>query len=471
MYDNFAVDWKLFMKTIGSAFKQRRACGSFARGVPGKNVEQAQVVVAVFALCSLFMMMSFGMTLPTFAHVFKENSSGVVLLSVIMLAPHLALFVLAPLVGNLADRYGRYPFLLLTFAGLVVTNSSTVFAHTPTIYIGIQIFQGIVCVGARPAMMGILADIVPEQQRTRQLSFLMVGFAGGLTLGPACGGFLLQHWGVAAPFAVSACFNFFAFCLIYTMVPRIPAHRLHPQKARWPRLRLYAYAKDLRFALILPLSLFAGLLLLDFVLAFGRIFVEPQLVLYVTKILRFSPVQLGLLLSCHGLTMSLGALVASYLDNRLGRRVTVAGGFLMQALLTLSLLLTHYFPLLLLAALLSGIGSGLVLPLLGTCYLASVKADHQSRICGIKEAVGALGGIVGSLPVLLARHWLTPHNVFVIAGCIIAGGGLFAMGILKAYHASPVVPMIPASGLPLAIPSSAEAKQLVQADRNPSVVR
>ena len=449
------------MKTIGSVFKQGCARGAFARSVSGRNAEQAQVVVVVFALCSLFMMMSFGMTLPTFAHLFKENSSGIIFLSIMALAPQMALFVLAPFVGSLADRYGRYPFLLLTFAGLVVASVGDIFARTPTAYIGIQIFQGIVCVGARPAMMGIFADRVPEHQRTRQLSFLMAGFAGGLTLGPACGGFLLQRWGIVAPFAVSACLNMVAFCLICTIVPGNSARRLYAQKARWQKLRRCTSTENARLSLLLPLTFFAGLLVLDFLQAFGRTFVEPQLVLYLTKVLRFSPVQLGLLLSCHGLTMSLGALLSNRLDKRVDKRITIVGGFLLQALLTLSLLLTHAFPLLLLASLLAGIGSGVVLPLLGTCYLASVKADHQSRISGIKEAVGAMGGMSGSLPAILASHWLTPHNVFAIGGCIIVGGSLFALGTLKAYRVSPVAPMIPASGLPLSMSRSAETEQLV----------
>jgi MFS transporter, DHA1 family, multidrug resistance protein len=436
------------MNTVENATEQGRTHEVFAASAPAENGEQARVVVIVFALCSLFMMMSFGMTLPLFAHQFREASSGVVILSIMVMVPQITLFALAIFVGNLADRYGKYPFLVITFAGLALTDFANIFAHTPASYISIRIIQGIVCVGARPAMMGTLADLVPEQKRTRQISLIMAGFAGGLTLGPAIGGFLLQRWGIAVPFAVSACLNLVALGLVWTMVPRTSPRQLRSQqKTRWQKPWGSAYTAGLRLASGLSLSFLAGLLVLDFIMAFGRTFVEPQLVIYVTKVLNFPPIQLGLLMSGHGLAMAIGALVLHRLGERINKRLAVCGGFLLQTLYTLSLLFIHQFPLLFLASLFSGIGGGLILPLLGVCYLDNVKADHQAKMSGIKEAVTALGGIAGSLPVIIASHWLSPHMIFIIGGCIIAGGGLFAAQVLKTRHTSRSALEVPASAL------------------------
>ncbi|HEX7737485.1 MAG TPA: MFS transporter [Ktedonobacteraceae bacterium] len=442
----------------GSAFLFERTRGIFA--LPVRKAEQVQTVVVVFAFCGLFMMTSFGMTLPIFAHLIRKTSSGVMLLSLMMLIPQLAHLALAPLVGYLADRFGRFPFLVVTFAGLVLTNTGYLFAHAPVSYLGIQVFQAIVCVGTRPAMMGILADIVPEHQRTRRLSLLMAGFAGGMTLGPALGGFLLQRWGVLAPFGVSACLNMLALILICTLIPRTPARRSWQQEERQPRRGGRQYVECLRLSLVLPISFFIGLLVLDFIQAFGRAFVEPQLIAYITNVLRFPPFQLGLLLSGHGFATLLGALVFSRLGERAGKCSTVVTGFLIHAIFPFSLLLTHQFSLLFLASLLSGVGSGLVLPLLGTCFLESVKAGHQSRMSGIKEAVGACGGIAGALLVLLASRSLGAPTIFVLGGCAIAGEGIFAMYALNASRASRIAPMIPiSSALLCPIPCSAGIKQ------------
>lgn len=447
------------MKMRGKTLKPERTYDTSIMNLASGKMSEARVVV-VFAFCSLFMMMSFGITLPVFAHLFKEASSGIVLLSIMMMAPQVALLTLAPFVGKLADHYGRYPFLVLAFAGLVSTNTGNLFVHSPVSYIGIHIVQSIVCVGIRPAMMGILASNVPEQQRTRKLSILMAGFAGGLTLGPAVGGFLLQHWGVAAPFGAAAILNAVALTLICTMVPRTLAGGLQQREALQQTFGEGRHTGGRRSSLLLPFSFVVSLLLLDFLLCFGRTFFEPQFVLYITKVLRFSSFQLGLLMSGHGLAMLAGLLVVSRLGERVGRHIMIGGSMLVQAFFMLLLLFLHQFPLLFLASLLSGLGGGMVMPLLGTYYLASVKADHQSRMSGIKEACGACGGIAGSLPVILASHWLSPQFIFISAGCIAASGGFFAMHSLKISRHASFVSTNSASLLPAAIPFSSRPGQI-----------
>ncbi|GER89516.1 hypothetical protein KDW_36780 [Dictyobacter vulcani] len=191
----------------------------FLKLKPVTTTDQARVVVIIFTLCGLFMSTGMGMTLPIFAHLFKESSSGLRNLSFMTMVPHIALLLLGPFVGELEDRYGKRAFLLLGFAGLVVADIGFICVHSVSAYIGIRLFQAIVSVGIMPAMMGIFADVVPGQQRTHRISLMMAGNAGGLTLGPIVGGFLLTHWGPIAPFSISALLNLIVLCLVCIMIP------------------------------------------------------------------------------------------------------------------------------------------------------------------------------------------------------------------------------------------------------------
>jgi MFS family permease len=276
------------MKTIENSSRQKIVYKSVSKTRPAVKAEQAQAVVVVFVLSALFMSTSLGMVTPVFAHLLKETSSGVRALGFMTMVPQIALLVLSPLIGGLEDRYGRHPFLLLGFAGLVVTNTASLFVHSMTAYTGIRLVQAIVCVGIIPATMGMLADVVPEQQRTRRISLILAGNAGGLALGPVIGGFLLQRWGTSAPFGVSAFLNLVVLCFVCTMLPRIPPARMHLQEA--PRRQALTRRKiDLVIlSLMLPLSFLVGLLVLDFVSAFGRTFVEPQQALYLYRVLKFT---------------------------------------------------------------------------------------------------------------------------------------------------------------------------------------
>ncbi len=153
-------------------------------------------------------------------------------------------------------------------------------------------------------------------------------------------------------------------------------------------------------------------------------------------------------MSGHGCSMFVGALALSRLGERTGRRLALSMGFFLQALFPFGLLVLHQFTFLLLAALLADAGSGLILPLLCTYFLDSVPTAHQSKTQGIKEAAGAVGGLAGSLPALLASHWISSHSAFVIASCIAVGSGCFTLLALRSRRPVRAAPPLPASTLP-----------------------
>ena len=78
----------------------------------------------------------------------------------------------------------------------------------------------------------------------------------------------------------------------------------------------------------------------------------------------------------------------------------------------------------------------MVRPLLSAYYLDRTTPQHRSSLIGIKEAVGSLGEISGSLTVVLASAWLIPHRTFILGGCIIVGASLIALILLKSHRVS-----------------------------------
>ncbi|GCE30072.1 MFS transporter [Dictyobacter alpinus] len=364
------------------------------------------------------------------------------------MVPHIALLLLAPFIGELEDLYGKRPFLFLGFVGLMIADIGYLFAHSVTVYICIRLFQAIVSVGIMPAMLGIFADAVPRQHRTHRISLLMAGQAGGLTFGPIIGGFLLVHWGSMVAFSLSALLNLVVLCLIGTRLPKTS----NLQKVRRHRKLTLRCSKSALMSLLLPLSFLIGLLVLDFILAFGHAFVEPQKALYLYKVLNFTPVQFGLLMSTHGLAMLLGLLILSLWGDSANKRVTIVIGLLSNAFLIFSLLFVRQFTSLFFLSLFSGIGGGMVRPLLSAYYLNRTTPQHRSSLIGIKEAVGALGSIVGSLTVVLAGSWLLPHRTFLLGGSIVVGVSLLALFVLRSSHVALPSSAMASSGLHSAEP-------------------
>ncbi len=116
-------------------------------------------------------------------------------------------FVCAPLIGNLSDRFGRRPVLILSLAMLGVDYLITGLAPTIAwLFIG-RILSGMAG-AAYPTANAYIADISPPEKRAANFGLVGAAFGVGFVLGPALGGFVGEHFGLRAPFFVAAGFSF-----------------------------------------------------------------------------------------------------------------------------------------------------------------------------------------------------------------------------------------------------------------------
>ena len=114
----------------------------------------------------------------------------------------LAQFVSGPLLGNLSDRYGRRPLLLLAIFGLGV--DFLLHALAPTLgwlFLG-RLLAGF-CGASWVIANAFLADITAPEDRGRAFGLMGAAFGLGFVIGPAVGG-LLGTFGPRVPFYVAA---------------------------------------------------------------------------------------------------------------------------------------------------------------------------------------------------------------------------------------------------------------------------
>lgn len=126
-------------------------------------------------------------------------------------------FVFAPLVGNLSDRFGRRPVLLVSIVSLALDNLICALAVSyPMLFAG-RIMAGIS--GASFATCtAFIADISDEKTRTRNFGLIGITFGIGFILGPLLGG-LLGQWGPRVPFYAAAALSFVNFVFSWFMLP------------------------------------------------------------------------------------------------------------------------------------------------------------------------------------------------------------------------------------------------------------
>jgi DHA1 family tetracycline resistance protein-like MFS transporter len=112
-------------------------------------------------------------------------------------------FLCAPIMGNLSDRFGRRPVLILALLALGVDYLVSGLAPTLGWLFLARLLSG--AAGATyPTVNAYIADITPPERRSVSFGLTGAAFGVGFILGPAIGGIVGQHFGPRAPFFVAA---------------------------------------------------------------------------------------------------------------------------------------------------------------------------------------------------------------------------------------------------------------------------
>ena len=387
----------------------------------GPSPRRARSVIILLAASVGLMMTGFGIIMPIFARRLGEFGSGVEALGLMTMSFALAQLVAAPFMGSLADRYGRRPLILLSLAAFAAANVGFLLVSSTTGFIIIRVLEGALSAGLFPAAMGVVADVVPEDQRARWVGIIMGSYGAGLIFGPVVGGVLYDGWGFAAPFITSAIMAIIALVAAVVMVPetRTPEIRWR-EELRNRRAAASAPVSGESFwaSLPRPLYVFGTLLILDFFGVFVFAFVEPQMVFYFYDELGWTTVQFGIVVGAYGLAMVFGQLVLGQSSDRFGRKPLIVLGILLSTSLYAGLVLVTRFPLMLLVAAIAGLGSALISPALSSYYLDITDEQYRARILGVKESSASLGGVLGPLLLVGVSAMMTPQGIFIFAGAV-----------------------------------------------------
>ncbi len=139
------------------------------------------------------------------------------------LAMAIASFFSAPILGNLSDRFGRRPILLMALGFLAIDYALLALVNTlPLVFVG-RTLSGAFGGSYAPAQAAI-ADTTAPEDRAKTFGFVSAAFGVGFVLGPAIGGLLGDQFGPRAPFYCASALAALNVVYGFTIFPETLPH-------------------------------------------------------------------------------------------------------------------------------------------------------------------------------------------------------------------------------------------------------
>jgi DHA1 family tetracycline resistance protein-like MFS transporter len=354
-------------------------------------------LVFVF-LALLIDTIGFGIIMPVLPQLIMQiaavNVAGAARIGGALLVTFAGLqFLFGPMIGNLSDRFGRRPVLLVAMACFGVNYG--LMGLAPSIA---WLFAGRALTGISGAIYApsnaFIADVTPPDKRAQTFGIVGAAFGFGFVLGPALGGFLAVLGPRAPFFAASAlaCLNcVFGF---FVLPESLPKERRRPfELARANPLGTLRAFRGQSFVLGLALAVFF------WQLAFH---VYPSTWAYFT-IAKFnmSPGMIGTTLAMSGLSMAtVQSTLMGRVVKRFGERATarfgVAWGAWMFAVYAFVPAQWMLYPLLAIGGL-----QGMATPAINALMSRELGPERQGELQGGLASLMGLSAIIG--PVSLTQ--------------------------------------------------------------------
>ena len=138
-------------------------------------------------------------------------------------------FLFAPMIGNLSDKYGRRPILLISLFGFGIDYLFLALAPTYSLLFIGRIIAGFTGASFTTAA-AYIADVSTPETRAKNFGMIGAAFGMGFILGPLLGG-LLSGLGVRAPFYAAAVLCLLNWLYGYFVLPEsLPVSNRRPFK-------------------------------------------------------------------------------------------------------------------------------------------------------------------------------------------------------------------------------------------------
>lgn len=333
--------------------------------------------------------------------------------------------IAGPPLGQLSDRVGRRPVLLVsqmgTFAGFLILA----WAQTLWVVFLARIIDGLTA-GNLTVAQAYISDVSKPEQRAKAFGLIGISFGLGFLVGPAIAGFLAQ-FGHQAPIFAAAGLSLTSIVATYFLLPGVPPHP-KPEGEKDSNWKLYLDAFTDRHLAPMLWQFFA------FAFAFSTFFSGFALYAerrYTYNGAPFGTKEVGYVFAFSGLV---GILIQGggigRLVKKFGERRLIEIGFIAMAVGFALLGLVYDIPYLLLAIGFITFGAAVLRPSITSLITTRVARHRQGLVMGLMQSLMSIAQIVAPViaGILIQNQFL---SVWAWAGTLVCAVALSLMAAAK----------------------------------------
>lgn len=376
----------------------------------------------LWIIVGIVLMNSIGMTvvfplLPFLVGKYLPEAQIVIGMSALMSVFAACSFFASPVFGALSDRFGRKHILIISLLGSVVGYVMFgIGGSLWMLFLG-RIIDGLTA-GNISTLMAYISDSTKSEERTKWFSYIGAASGIGFMVGPAIGG-LLGGISISLPFFVTAGLIFFSTLAVYFFLPESLSHEKRTKKMTLSSFNTLSHFKDIfslkeaKILLTLGLLFYVGLGIYQF-----------NFSIFLKDIYKWGPAFIGSMLTLVGACdiISRAVLLPQLLKRFSERSIGMAGLVGLGVGLTLILvsILSPSVIIISLAVIFITLGEGLFDPPYNGKLSQSVDESNQGKLQGVNQSLQSAYRVL--IPIGAAFiYTYSPCMLYAVATLIMFG--------------------------------------------------
>ncbi|MFC7441326.1 MFS transporter [Laceyella putida] len=333
------------------------------------------------------------------------------LAGIIFGANFLSAFIVAPIWGRLADRYGRKIMILRSGFGMCIVIFLTGLATSPWQLLFLRFLNGTIS-GFIPASTSLVATNTPKERVGYALGLLSSGAVAGSIMGPFIGGMLAEVIGFREIFFLTAAGLMTAsFIVLFAVKEEFVPAKEEKKVSFWSEGSMILHQRPL-------VILFSVAILLQF----ATLGPGPQMSLFVTElgvpggyIAFFS----GLVISITSFSNMIFAPILGKLGDKYGSEKVLFGCLLVAALFFIPHFFVQSVWQLLACRFMLGLCLGGLMPSVSALIRKNAPVGKESTVFGYLTSANCIGNMLGPATYGLLYGIIGIRGIFLITAFIL----------------------------------------------------